>query len=252
MWTSQQELNNDLLWAARLGNVEEMDDLIVKGAYVNYKDDHGYTPLYETVCKGDIKATQFLLSKGANPNARNYRNETPLFFARTPGLIKTLAEYKVNSLLENQEGNTAYELFFINKKLELIRAWLAAGLQRPRITVNVDKDDLKNVKRCITDMKKIEKQLFTAVAAGDIDQIKYLVKEKGVNVNAANPQGITALMLGSKINNASTVRLLLSLGSDAEKNDYLGRNAIDYAFKYGAELALLELIGYEEEIQDAG
>ena len=133
-WTPQQQLNEDFLWAARAGNIAEMEVLLAQGAYTEYTNDEDkYTALFNSVATGKIEVARFLLENNANPNARNYRLETPMMFARTPEMVKLLAEYNANPWLRNKDGDTAYALLAHNKRDDLLAAYKEAGLpETPR------------------------------------------------------------------------------------------------------------------------
>jgi ankyrin repeat protein len=70
----------DLHKACRFGNI----DLIKQAIHtapdkINDRDESlGWTPLYRTVICGHVKASRYLLKKGANPNTENNLGETPL------------------------------------------------------------------------------------------------------------------------------------------------------------------------------
>ena len=56
--------------------------LLEKGVEVNAKNSAGSTPLHEAALVGDWPLVRYLLSRGANPNISNRKNQTPLDVAR--------------------------------------------------------------------------------------------------------------------------------------------------------------------------
>jgi len=58
--------------------IEVASYLISKGADVNARNDDGATPLLGAAFLGRAEAVKLLLAKGADPNLRNKRGETPL------------------------------------------------------------------------------------------------------------------------------------------------------------------------------
>ncbi len=66
--------------------------LIESGAKVNVQvgDSDGNTPLHLAAAGGDVKRVQWLLSKGADPHFKNYKQLTPLEFSRSGEIMKTL------------------------------------------------------------------------------------------------------------------------------------------------------------------
>jgi len=99
-------------------------------------------------------------------------------------------------------------------------------------------------------MRKLEKQLFAAVAEGNVGEVRRLLMA-GVSPNVTANGEITPLMVGARNNNVPMVQLLLGNGANAALTDYLGRDAIDYAEKYKATDALLAILTYREDVGDA-
>jgi len=101
----------DLQKACRLGDL-----LAIKKAYyanpekINQKDSNlGWTPLYRTVICGHVKASQFLLKKGADPNLVNNLGEAPLHQAADNSqyeLAELLLEFRGDPNLQQNDGDT--------------------------------------------------------------------------------------------------------------------------------------------------
>jgi ankyrin repeat protein len=80
-------ISNELLEAASKGTLSEIMRLIAAGANPDFRDVlDGGTSLHRTVGRGDLAATQFLLSCGANPNIPTVNTSTsPLGIAALAG-----------------------------------------------------------------------------------------------------------------------------------------------------------------------
>ena len=78
-----QDLNSDLLRAAKQGNTASVKALIAKDADVNAKAEDGDTALIYAVQNGHTKTVKTLLAKGADVNAKNKDGWTALMFAAT-------------------------------------------------------------------------------------------------------------------------------------------------------------------------
>src|SRR4051794_41385913 len=61
--------NSPLMYAAALGSMETLRLLVEAGADLNLANDFGATPLMW--CAGDLPKVRYLVSKGANVNARS-------------------------------------------------------------------------------------------------------------------------------------------------------------------------------------
>eukprot|EP00276_Gloeochaete_wittrockiana_P008319 CAMPEP_0184659418 /NCGR_PEP_ID=MMETSP0308-20130426/29517_1 /TAXON_ID=38269 /ORGANISM="Gloeochaete witrockiana, Strain SAG 46.84" /LENGTH=121 /DNA_ID=CAMNT_0027099213 /DNA_START=9 /DNA_END=374 /DNA_ORIENTATION=+ len=67
-----------LHWAADYGKVEVIDFLISKGADVEAKDRYGNTPLFSAIYEGHDAAVAALIAKGANKNAIGQNGKKPI------------------------------------------------------------------------------------------------------------------------------------------------------------------------------
>ncbi len=79
--------------------------LIRKGAYVNYKDKNGETPLHLVAAYGKVMMAELLIEKGANVNAACSAGWTPLHQAAMKGK-KEIAVLLINkgALLDAEDG----------------------------------------------------------------------------------------------------------------------------------------------------
>lgn len=86
-----------LMLAARNGNLQQVQTLIMGGANVNAVDLSGNTPLMWAVRGGNGAIVLALLDRGANPYARNHNGQTALDIAiasNNPELIRLLESYR--------------------------------------------------------------------------------------------------------------------------------------------------------------
>ncbi|ROT81849.1 Serine/threonine-protein phosphatase 6 regulatory ankyrin repeat subunit A [Penaeus vannamei] len=70
--------------AAQEGHEAAAEELIVKGADVNAKDEDGYTPLHSAAGNGHKAIVEMLIGKGAEPNAKADGGKP------NPGMVKPL------------------------------------------------------------------------------------------------------------------------------------------------------------------
>ncbi|WP_353270420.1 ankyrin repeat domain-containing protein [Wolbachia endosymbiont (group A) of Myopa testacea] len=93
-----EDIGNDLIQAAKKGDINEVRRLISEGANVNATDWLQETPLHFAAASGHKQVVQALLDKGANVNAEDEEGNTPL--ALTPNEeIKTILQ-STDELLE--------------------------------------------------------------------------------------------------------------------------------------------------------
>lgn len=98
---------------------------------INSRDvTSGEGALHIVVKRGDKTYTTYLLQKGANPNLRDGRGNTPLLAAVTGGhteLVPLLIAGKANVNLGNSAGETPLILAVQRRDVAMARALLAAG-----------------------------------------------------------------------------------------------------------------------------
>jgi len=70
-----------LHWAARKGDRDVAELLILKGANVNAADKTGTTPLHWAARAGHKEVAELLILKGANVNTADQTGATPLHWA---------------------------------------------------------------------------------------------------------------------------------------------------------------------------
>jgi ankyrin repeat protein len=100
-----------LFEAAQSGNVNDVHAALNAGADVNAKDKLQQTPLHRAALSGRIDVARLLIENGANPNTKDYRQRTPLRLVRLAGphdttdIVKLLEEAEKKS--EQKPGQCA-------------------------------------------------------------------------------------------------------------------------------------------------
>ncbi|OQW46160.1 MAG: hypothetical protein A4S16_11605 [Proteobacteria bacterium SG_bin6] len=98
---------------------------------INHKDyNSGETALHIVAKRGDALWTRFLLQKGADPNTRDGRGNTPMMVAITVGasdLVPILIAGKANVNLANQSGETPLIRAVQRRDVQLVGVLLKAG-----------------------------------------------------------------------------------------------------------------------------
>ena len=84
------EGNNALITAYKMGHTEMVQLLLANGANINAQDKNGWTILMMAAYKGHTKIVRSLLANGANINAQNKDQWTALMIAAYKGHTETV------------------------------------------------------------------------------------------------------------------------------------------------------------------
>jgi hypothetical protein len=92
---SKPQLNGDLYNAVIKGNTAAVEDLLNKGAELNFQDKDGDTPMHLAVTITNMEIIKLLLAHGAYIDQPNYDGETPVALAlkrNRPDIAKILKQ----------------------------------------------------------------------------------------------------------------------------------------------------------------
>src|SRR5499426_4733913 len=87
-----QRAGQVLLQATEAGDIVQMEVLLAKGAQVNARNAHGWTPLHVAAAGGDPAVIALLLQHGADVHAQSHIGTTPLDNATTRGGRKAVID----------------------------------------------------------------------------------------------------------------------------------------------------------------
>jgi len=169
---------NKLVEAVYNEDLEEVTQLIARGARVNSKDKNndGITALHAAIEMGNAEIAQLLLSSGAKINGRDSLKRTPLMMLdddATPELLQLLLRYGAKIDLADKKGLTALSHYAKYSDPEMVRLFVAAG-------ANVNAAN-----------KLKETPLLIATRGGNLDIVRVLL-ESGANANPRNKANETA------------------------------------------------------------
>jgi len=225
-----------LHWAAYNGNMDLVEELLDAGADANARNDYGSTPMAEAAVLGNldiirelfnagadiesptlegqtalmsavrtpqVKAAEFLLRNGANPNAREtWRGQTALMFASTqsqPEMVKLLLKFKA-------------DVDAVSK----LEDW-------PRQVTNEPRPQSRPLGAFTA--------LLLAAREGCEACTEALVKA-GADINKVDPNGITPLLMATLNARWDVAALLIKAGADVNRWDTWGRSPLYSAVDY--------------------
>ena len=105
----EPSINQELLWAAETGSLEQVKTLLSKGANINAKNEKGQTALMVAAWRKRLEIVRCLIDNGADVNATNQYGGTALMDAAMTGhleVVKPLIDRGVDLHAKTQRGGT--------------------------------------------------------------------------------------------------------------------------------------------------
>jgi ankyrin repeat protein len=250
----EEVISGSLRHAVLSDQVEMAKYLLDEGALIEGTDhEGGYTPLMLT---SHLPMVQLLISRGANVNAKNKFNYTPLHKAVTNFMVakpnEKDCEKILNLLIEKgadinaRDGNGNTPLMSAVQKMTPTKILVAKGAD-----INIQNNDGETALMFAVKGGLLKAILgMIPVVGGSVDAVKLLVS-KGADINVSDKWGKTALMHAASGVNAVGNRystyteilgFLISKGANIEAEDKEGNTALYWAQRYSrtksAELLL--------------
>jgi ankyrin repeat protein len=165
---------------------------LIKSGGVQQKDARGTTPLHFAAAYGSAEAVRVLLAAGADPNARNAFDATPLIWSAT--------ELEKVRMLVNQGADVN-----ARSKMGRTAVWIAAANDGSSAVV----------KFLLEHGAKLDgTEILAATAANDNATIRLLL-DKGANVNAKDATSGNTPLINAAINgNTKLAEMLIARGAD--------------------------------------
>lgn len=195
--------NNALLTAAGTCTPEIIDALIQRTSDINTTNMRGDTALMIAAGVNSTEVVRQLIDAGADVNAKNVTGSTALIIAAA------FNDAEVMTLLIRSGADINAKNFQEKRAVDIAR---------------------KRTKFHGTNVLKylLQRDFLRLCKFGTPEEIQQAVDE-GVNVNAKNKSGSSALMFAAGSNSAEVVSLLLDAGADVNHVNSSGHRAIDFA-----------------------
>ena len=234
----KQELNKQLLTAAR-GNYElEVEALLKNGAEINAVDINGNTALMLACMKnGNVKIVELLLNNNANINIQSQYGDTAFSWACYNGnldIAELLLKNDASVNAKGKSGNTPLMLACLNNNNVKIVEWLLKN----RADMKVANEDG-------------ETPLIFACYNGNLDIVKFLI-ENGADVNAKTKSGNTPLISICMDDKVEMAKILIANKADVNSKNKNGNTALMLAC-WGRKLEMTKFLienGADVNIQE--
>lgn len=249
------------LEAAMAGDVVMIDKLLEKKVDIHVRGTQNLetdTALHLATRYRRKEAARFLLSNGADIEARNGKRKTALHLAADNGDEQiTLLLLEMGAYLESKTatgytaltsaanaGDIATVRLLIEKGAE-IETRALDGVTALVSAANAGHADmvrllLRNGADPESKPSNGHTALITAASAGHVAVVRLLL-ERGVNLESKNSHGHTALNFAAEAGHTTVVRLLLDQDADVKSKDPSGNSALAYAAKKG-HTAVVQLL----------
>ncbi len=218
-----------LQWAARAGDLELLDLLLRSGADVKAANQYGITALSLAAENGDAAMIERLLKAGADPNTVVTEGETVLMLAsRTgkPDAIKMLASHGADvNAKESWMGETALIWAAANDNAGAVRMLVEFGANVNARSASIKYPDQKPIDPSNYVSSFAPKGQWTplmyAARQGATDAAMALI-QGGADINAQDPEGVTALLEAMENVHFDLAAELLAKGANPNLADRAG------------------------------
>lgn len=197
----------NLLEAVTTRNTIRLRDLLTKGADPNARDTEGSTALQIAVEHEMTDIVRILLENKADPN--NIKDgSSPLllraasYLPKNPEIVKMLLEHGANPNVKQDDGSTILHMAAINDNIELVRLALDKG-------ADVDAKD----KQGMTPLMSNQSVWFLN-SSSDSTEVTELLLARGADPKAVDINGLPVLLMSFWRNNTKITETLIEHGAD--------------------------------------
>uniref|UniRef100_H3GYJ1 Protein kinase domain-containing protein n=1 Tax=Phytophthora ramorum TaxID=164328 RepID=H3GYJ1_PHYRM len=208
---------NDLINAAKEGDIEKIKSLARDGADVEANCWMGKTVLVWAACCGHLDVVRYLVQHGGNREAKDNKGMTVLMWAARHGhlgVVCFLVEHGCNREAKDNKGKTVLMWSARHGQLGVVVYLVQHGCNR-----EAKDDEGKTV-------------LIWSACYGHLDVVVYLVQH-GSNREAKDNKGMTVLMWAARHGHLGVVRFLVEHGCNREAKDDEGKAVLIWAACYG-------------------
>jgi ankyrin repeat protein len=236
-----------LHWIVRLQDIETATQLLRAGADPNLPNRYGVRPLHIAIAQNDLAMVRLLLEAHADPASPDATGETCLMMAANEGrigIVKALLEKGAPvDVRDPQYQQTALMFAARNGHTEVAKLLIAhradVNAQTPTGTVPRFRSPASNAGSRGTGIIRggwpergsrepvpgAKSSLLYAAREGHLEMVQLLLSS-GANIEQADANGVTPLLMAIMNNQIPVAHLLIRKGADVKTPDWYGDTAL--------------------------
>ncbi len=190
--------------------------------WIGKQDDMQQTPLHVAADYGCVEVVRWLLSHGADVNARCYNEFTPLHLAKDPEVVKLLVGHTadINASINGMPGTALQEA----------ATDFAHFAQHPEF--GPDCDRARAITKILLDAGA-DYDIISACCLGNLERVRTLTADKW---RARDPE---AIEMAARYGRTAIVKLLLERGAAQQAEEYGGLPLSYFAVEHAETLKVL-------------
>ena len=213
-------------WAVFKSDSEEVKRLLRAGANVSEANDYGATPMQLAAETGDVAILKLLLEAGADPDTPNAEGQTALMSVARTGNVEA-----AKLLLKRGAKVNAVEQFGGQTAL----MWAAARRHPQMVSLLLSKDANVNARSIVRNWQRhiTAEGRAKDTNTGGLTPLMYAARENclgcvnallehHVDINLADPDGVSPLTIALMNGNWDIAKRLVSAGADVNQWDIYG------------------------------
>ncbi|KAF9892059.1 hypothetical protein FE257_002465 [Aspergillus nanangensis] len=236
--------------AVRNGYAAVVDVLLTHGSQPDIPDRFGRTPLSRAAERGYTYIARQLLELGADPNQQDQTGQTSLWWAVRKGhenTVRLLLDYQADPEIANSLGKSPLSMCLDNGSEAMLEDICASHdalfvkAIKERNVNEISRLSQRDIKLHMT--PEMGQVALSLAARENIQQLVEHFLGDGVDVNARDDEGRTALSWASEAHNRLLVKLLLEHGAlpDPEHHGYY-ETLLPWAFRLTEKAMLRQLL----------